>query len=349
VKAIAKSCFVCLLLLKFGASAADADFRPGEVWRDTEGNPIQAHGGGVLVRNNSYYWYGEDRTLGGGGAVACYSSSNLLDWKREGVVLSREALPRGDGRATFVERPKVIFNPRTGKYVLWSHLEQRGYRYARAGIAVSENATGPFTFFHAIRPITNDFGFREDDSSRQKQQGGTFRDMNLFVDDDGRAYVFYAAEDNYTMYVVRLNAEFTGPEQPMAENQTWARILVRAHREAPAPFKYKNRYYLITSGCTGWKPNAADYATAENILGPWKMHGNPCIGPEALTTFGAQSTFVLPAPGKPEAFIFMADRWNPQNLPDSRYVWLPFAIKDDGPINIEWRERWDFSIFAQSP
>lgn len=344
---MAASCLRFILSCGFGLlltlPSAATEFRPGQTWQDSNGDPIQAHGGGVLVSSNVYYWYGEDRTPGGRGAVACYSSTNLLHWKREGVVLSREALPRVDGRGSFVERPKVIFNPRTGKYVLWAHLEQRGYRYARAGIATSDSATSPFNFLHAMRPITNDFGFPEDDGSRQKQQGGTFRDMNLFVDDDGRAYVFYAAEDNYTMYVVRLNEEFTGPEQPVVENQTWARILVRDHREAPAPFKHRGRYYLITSACTGWKPNAADYAVAENILGPWKMRGNPCIGPEAQTTFGAQSTFVLPAPGGPGSFIFMADRWNPQNLSDSRYVWLPFTVKEDGTFNITWRERWGFS------
>ena len=72
--------------------AASAEFQPGEVWLDTDGNPIQAHGGGILTRGDTYYWYGEDRTPGGNGAVACYSSTNLYDWKREGVVLSREAL-----------------------------------------------------------------------------------------------------------------------------------------------------------------------------------------------------------------------------------------------------------------
>ena len=66
--------------------------------------------------------------------MACYSSTNLLDWKREGVVLSRAICHAWNGRS-FVERPKVIFNPRTGKYVMWAHLEQGGYRYARAGIA----------------------------------------------------------------------------------------------------------------------------------------------------------------------------------------------------------------------
>jgi len=326
----------------FGALATltvQAEFRPGEVWPDTAGNHIQAHGGGVLARGGVYFWYGEDRTLGGRGAVACYSSTNLVDWKREGVVLAREALPRVEERSTFVERPKVIFNPHSGKFVMWMHLEQRGYRFARAGVAVSDGPAGPFVFLKFLRPVTNDFNFPEDDNNRQKQLGGTFRDMNLFLDDDGRAYVFYAAEDNFTMYVVRLNDKFTGPAQPMEQDETWARILVRGHREAPAPFKHQGRYYLITSGCTGWKPNAADYAVAENILGPWKMKGNPCTGPEAELTFRAQSTSVLAVPGKPGHFIFMADRWNPQNLPDSRYVWLPFTIP--------WRERWSLADLAR--
>lgn len=36
-------------------------YHPGKIWLDTEGNPIQAHGGGILynARTKMYYWYGE--------------------------------------------------------------------------------------------------------------------------------------------------------------------------------------------------------------------------------------------------------------------------------------------------
>jgi len=226
------------------------------------------------------------------------------------------------------------------------HLEKwGGYSFARAGIATSDSPTGPFTFLQAIRPITNNIGFKDNDQDRQNEFGGTFRDMNLFVDDDGRAYAIYASEGNWTMYVVRLNNEFTGPEMPAVENKTWARIHAGRMREAPAPFKYRGRYYLITSACTGWAPNAADYAVARNILGPWELKDNPCVGPEAKTTFGTQSTFVLPAPARPGGFIFMADGWKPSQLSDSRYVWLPLIIKPDGSFTLEWRDRWDLSVF----
>jgi beta-galactosidase len=256
-------------------------------------------------------------------------------------------LPRYYDSPTFIERPKVIFNPHTKKFVMWMHVEQAGYFYACAGIATGDTPTGPFKFLKTIRPITNDFNFPADEPIGQKQFGATFRDMNLFVDDNGRAYVFYAGEDNWTMYVVRLNDDFTGPETPAVENKTFARILVRAHREAPAPFKANGRYYLITSACTGWAPNAADCAVAKNILGPYQSLGNPCVGTNADITFGTQSTFVLPAPGRKGKFIFMADEWRPRDLSDSRYIWLPLIPNGDGSFTLPWRDRWDLPVFTQ--
>ena len=151
------------------------------------------------------------------------------------------------------------------------------------------------------------------------------------------------------MYVVRLRDDYIGPEEPAVEGKSWARILVRRMREAPAPFKYGGRYYLITSGCTGWNPNVADYAVADHILGPWTSKGNPCAGPEAATTFRSQSTGVLPVPGRPGSFIFMADRWMPRRLSESPYIWLPFYVKADGSFTLEWCDRWSLSNFTQKP
>ena len=341
---------VGFVLIVLAASARGAlEIQPGEVWLDTNDKPIQAHGGGILVENKKYYWYGEDRIVGNQSGVCCYSSTDLYNWKCEGVVFDVNAFPQELRGKTFIERPKVIFNNRSGKYVLWMHLEQKGYHYSRAGIAVSDRATGPFVFLKAIRPIKYDFGYKEDDLNQQKELGGTYRDMNLFADDDGKAYVFYSSEDNATMYVVRLNEDFTGPQMPIEEGKSWARIMAGRMRKAPAPFKYKGRYYLITSGCTGWTPNAAQWASADNILGPWEIKSNPCTGAQANTTYQSQSTFVLPLPGKPGCFIFMADRWQPRRLSDSRYVWLPMIFTPDGTLKIEWQDKWDLSFFERQP
>ena len=74
--------------------AGDA-FRPGEVWLDTAGKPIQAHSAGILRVGNTWYWYGEDKTLGDFNktGVSCYSSTDLYHWKHEGVVLPKQAMP----------------------------------------------------------------------------------------------------------------------------------------------------------------------------------------------------------------------------------------------------------------
>jgi len=336
---------LALFGLLAGSAFAKDEFRPGEVWRDTANNPIQAHGGGVLLHSNAYYWYGEDRTPGGKGAVSCYSSTNLYTWKREGVALANSDLPQANGRRCFVERPKVIYNPRTKKFVMWMHLEQNGYRYSRAGIATSATPAGPFTFLQAIRPIANTNAFPDADDAEQNLYGGTFRDMNLFVDDDASAYALYSSEGNWTLYIVRLNKDFTGPETPSVENKTWSRVLVRKMREGVAPFKCNGKYYLITSACTGWTPNAADYAIADNILGPYESKGNPCFGEDAERTYETQSTFVLPAPSRTNSFIFIADEWHPQNLSDSRLVWLPFTVKTNGTFTLPWRDHWDLSVF----
>jgi hypothetical protein len=324
---------------------ADSEFHPGETWLDEDGNSIQAHGGGILHYGNVYYWYGEDRTPGIRSAVSCYSSTNLFDWKREGVALWQTNLPHINGRRTFVERPKVIYNARTKKFVMWMHLEQGRYTFSRAGIAISDVPTGPFTFIKAIRPVENagDFASETNDPTHQNLYGGTFRDMNIFQDNDGKAYAFYSSEGNWTMYIVRLNDDDTGPELPAIEGKTWARILVKQMREGPAPFKWNGKYFLITSACTGWAPNAANYSMADNILGPWQTFDNPCQGTNAQITFNSQSTYVLPVPGQADDFIFMADRWNPQDLPDSRYIWLPFTMKISGAFTIFWRDAWNFS------
>jgi hypothetical protein len=181
---------------------------------------------------------------------------------------------------------------------------------------------------------------------KEKELGNTFRDMSLLADDDGSAYVFYSSENNSTMYIAKLSDDYLDIARPPIEGKTWSRALIDQKREAPAPFKYKGKYFLITSGLTGWNPNPAQYHTADNIFGPWRSHGNPCIGPRGEITFGAQSTFVLPAPGKPEgSFIFMADIWDSEHLEKSTLFWQPFVMTDSLTFTIRNLEKWNLNIF----
>ena len=108
-------------------SKEDACFRPGELWMDDTDTHVNAHGGGILVANGRYYWFGEhksDTTSSAMVGVRCYSSSDLYNWKNEGVALSVVDDKNSDITSGCVlERPKVAYNKKTNKYVLWFHLE----------------------------------------------------------------------------------------------------------------------------------------------------------------------------------------------------------------------------------
>ncbi|GEO11450.1 glycoside hydrolase family 43 protein [Segetibacter aerophilus] len=311
------------------AQAVQAPVITGEKVKDTDGNFINAHGAGVLYHNKTYYLFGEikkgktwlvpgqsweDYRVPAGG-ISCYSSKDFKQWKYEGVALAAvKGQPSHDlDTSKVIERPKVIYNSATKKFVMWMHIDANDYSYSQAGVAVSNNPAGPYTYLKSVRP-----------------NGQMSRDMTVFKNDDGKAYLIYSSEDNNTMHVCLLSEDYLAP------TTKYERILVGRRREAPGMFKNEGKYYLITSGCTGWSPNAATYAVANSPLGPWKEQGNPCVGPDANTTFQSQSTFVLPLEGKKNAFLFMADRWNKQNLEDSRYSWLPMQVVN-GKVFIPWK------------
>ncbi len=366
------------------APASPPPFHPGEIWPDNAGVPINAHGGGILAHEGTYYWFGEHKTEGGAGnraqvGVHVYTSTDLYRWTDAGIALAVSDDPASEiTRGCILERPKVIFNRKTAKFVMWFHLEPkgRGYSGARSGIAVADKAAGPYRYLGSLRPNAGVWPdnvpeewkrpLSETELAALKQldlpggprpyypknlvfrrdfAGGQMaRDMTLFVDDDGTAYHIYASEDNGTLHISQLSDDYLKPAG------RYVRVLPGGFNEGPAMLKYRGRYFLFTSGCTGWAPNAARLLGADSIWGPWEELGNPCLGGGAqiANTFESQSTFVLPVAGHPDAYIFMADRWRPQNAIDGRYVWLPVEFHHGVPM-IGWHEAWDLSAFDRAP
>ena len=97
---------------------------------------------------------------------------------------------------------------------------------------------------------------------------------------------------------------------------------------------------MITSGCTGWAPNEARMFRASSVWGPWEQLPSPFAGEGAEKSFHSQGTYVLKVEGVEDGFIFMADRWNPESLQDSRYVWLPIVFGADGVPVLRWLDSW---------
>jgi beta-xylosidase len=333
--------------------------RSGERWYDTDGRHINAHGGGVLKYEDTYYWFGEhkdERTSDALVGVMCYASKDLVNWRNCGVALSvTEPAPGQTGqrmrrgattdsdieRGCILERPKVIYNPVTKKFCMWFHLELKGqgYNAARYGVAVADRPEGPYKFLYSSRanagtwPVEGaPMGFDEY-LKRDFGPGQMSRDMTLYVDDDGKAYHIFSSEENFTLHIAELTADY------LHHTGRYTRMAPGGQNEAPAIFKHDGTYWMITSGCTGWEPNEARMFSAPSILGPWTQHPNPCRGPLAEKTFNGQSTFVLTLDDG--RHIFMADIWRPRHPIDARYIWLPIEFESGRPV-IRWQDEWTF-------
>ncbi len=360
-----------------------SEFINNAVWPDDKGMHINAHGGGILHHEGVYYWYGEHKVAGDAGnyaqvGVHCYTSTDLYNWSDAGIALAVSEDPGSPiQRGCILERPKVV--RQTGRFVMWFHLELkgRGYETSLAGVAVANRPAGPYTFLKAFRPdagcwpvnATDELKMMSGNQELMAEMSGRFlkggpnpdtmrypicardfaggqmsRDMTLFVDDDGRAYQLRASEVNSTLHISLLTDDYLGSAG------RYVRLFEHRWHEAPAICRHQGRYWLLSSGCTGWDPNEARSAVADSIFGPWQELGNPAQGVNpanglgAEKTFGAQSTFILPVAGRPGLFIAMFDLWRPENAIDGRYVWLPMRFAADR-FTITWAERWSLDSF----
>ena len=371
------------LLYNFPNSYSSFTGYEGVMMQDINGVNIQAHGGQIQKLGSIFYWIGEDKTndYKPCPGIHMYSSTDLYNWSDEGLVLKTmqsesdlseeyfynlygnlpyetqyaiyEDLWQGDGNdGCVIERPKMLYNSKTKKYVIWFHADgttpstkgQSNYGKAKAGIAISDSPTGPFKLLGTYLLVVDD-----NYSHSWDNVGGHVRDMNLFQDDDGTAYVIYSSDGNTNTYIVKLDSEYTGISKSNGdtpvEGVDYIVTFVGNSREAPAMFKANNQYYMITSGCTGWSPNPAQYAISNSVLGEWKTIGNPCTDDGASTTYNTQSTCVYKVDDG--EYIYMGDRWYSSTLRDSRYVWLPIEFDMEGNIYIRKYSNWNLDIFPK--
>ena len=125
--------------------ASQNAFRPGQLWQDNNGVHINVHGGGILFHGGAYYWFGEHKIAGEAGNAAyvgvhVYSSRDLYNWRDEGIALVVSDDPKSPITCgCILECPKVIFDARTKKFVMWFHLEPKGVGYtgSLSGVAVA--------------------------------------------------------------------------------------------------------------------------------------------------------------------------------------------------------------------
>ncbi|MEU0659457.1 RICIN domain-containing protein [Streptomyces lavendulocolor] len=321
---LAALCAILLGLLGTGGTAGTAQAAPpvpqgidnGTQFTTVDDKPLHAHGGGVIKVGSFYYWFGENRDdKNQFRAVSVYRSTDLKNWSFRNDVLTAASHP--ELKNANIERPKVIYNKRSGKFVMWMHKEHADhYVEARAAVATSSTVDGDYTWDRSFRP-----------------EGHMSRDITTFVDTDGTGYMISAANENADLHVYRLNADYTDVQSLVQK------LWVGQKREAPAMFKRGGVYFLLTSGCTGWAPNQQQYSTATRISGEWSELRN--IGDS--TAYRSQTAFVLPVQGvKGTGWLYMGDRWGNSmggKVNDSQYVWLPLKFPTSTTMTMEYTPR----------
>ncbi len=324
----ATGCLVAICTLE--VSALEKDIKPGAQWNDTSGKPINAHGSCVVYDKGTYYWFGENRDGFLTKGIGCYSSKDLYNWENLGLVLPMSGTARedlndiSDGR--LFERPKVIYNAKTKKWVMWIHWEKNSHDYgaARVCVATADKVTGPYQLYKTFRP-----------------NGHDSRDQTVFVALNGKAYHFGSTDMNTNMNVAQLRDDYLEPTVQETK------ILNEKRCEAPAIFQVGDIYYGLFSGCTGWDPNPGRKAYTFDVLGKWEYSGiNFATDEGQQTTYQSQSAYVFKVAGKENAYVYVGDRWNPKSPGSSLQVWLPISMRSGYPT-VRWHNNWDISFFDQ--
>ncbi|GIE85268.1 RICIN domain-containing protein [Actinoplanes regularis] len=304
MKALTALLISVLLLWAAPAQAAAVTITNG-----TQFGGVHAHGGGVIKVGSYYYWFGENRNADDTfNAVSVYRSTDLLNWEFRNNVLTRSSA--SELASAKIERPKVVYNSSTGKYVMWMHKENGSdYAEARAAVAVSDTVDGNYTYQGSFRPFGSYMS----------------RDITLYQEGSA-AYMISAADENRDLMIYRLTADYLNVESVVGN--FWN----DASREAPALFKRGSTYFMLTSGTSGWNPNQSKYATASSISGPWTGWTNVGDG----TTYNSQPAYVLQLGS---SYLYMGDRWAgawgaPVN--NSEYVWLPITFPSSTSMSLSW-------------
>ncbi|MEU9338746.1 RICIN domain-containing protein [Streptomyces sp. NPDC048290] len=307
---------LALLTVTAPAQSAPRPVPNGGQFTDLDGEPVHAHGGGVIKVGAYYYWFGENRNDDNTFRyVSAYRSTDLKNWEFRNHVLTQATDP--ELAVANIERPKVIYNRATRQFVMWMHKENGSdYGEARAAVAVSATVDGDYTWRGSFRPL-----------------GHMSRDITTFVDTDGTGYMISAANENADLHIYRLTADYTAVQEQVQ------RLWPGESREAPALFKRGNVYFLLTSGASGWAPNQQKYATASSVTGAWS--GLSDVGDS--TTYRSQTAYVLPVQGtRGTSYLYMGDRWGNSmgaNVNASQYVWLPLAFPTSTTMSMSYSPR----------
>jgi Glycosyl hydrolases family 43 len=262
---------------------------PGIGFKDTDGNLVNAHGGGIIKVCDTFYMHGEyflsTTTNNDFNGFSMYSSKDMATWKNEGIILPQQASGQlGPNRKG--ERPHIIKCPSTGEFVLYAHSADTTYQADKEVVyATSATVNGQYSFKGSLRSASGTIAAHSDMSA---------------LTDNGTGYVITESGVVYTLAADCHS--WTSTKSFGAVNGTTGGI------EAPTVFRAGNTLYWIGSDKTGWRANDDFYSTATSMNGPWKYQGY--LAPVGKLTWMTQSTWVMPIVGSAgTTYVYWGDHW----------------------------------------
>ena len=213
----------------------------------------------------------------------CWSSDDLVSWRNDGVILSLPDVRWSTNFAAWA--PSCAHNPHDGKYYFYFSAGDG----AGIGVAVSDHPFGPFVDAIGI-PLVRDYGF-----------GAQPIDAHCFVDDNGRAYLYYGGHSHCVV----------APLTPTMQAINRApREITPSENYVEGPFMVKRRgvYYLMWSeGGWGDASYRVAYGRADNPFGPFENGGTILQNNLAVATSAGHHS-VMQLPGTPDDWVICYHR-----------------------------------------
>jgi len=288
----------------------------GQMWYTDKGAAVQAHAPGFVRVGDIWYMCGEDRTRQWNPDVSLYSSVDLVNWKFEKKIVQNGVTTPELGSSRMIERPKLLYNKKTGKFVVWCHYEAGNYGASEAACFECDSVNGAYKYVWSGRPM-----------------GVKSRDCNVFQDNDGTAYFISTTEENQHLGLFRLSDDYHSAVEH-TQLFAWQR------REAPAIVRLDNTYFMFSSACSGWDPNQCKLSYSNNLKTGWSGLSN--IGNNIA--YDTQAAAILKIEGtKATTYLYVGDRWQDPGLPESKTIIFPISFNGN-TCNFKYHERFDINF-----
>ena len=254
------------------SSCADASTKKENTLEVTNKNLVPLADPFILLHNDVYYAYG----TGADNGIEVMTSSDLLTWERYTGAKDGLALHKDDSYGNkWFWAPEVYY------------VNDRFYMYYSAEehmcVAVSDSPLGPF----------------KQTVQKPMLEGEKTIDNSLFIDDDGKPYLFFDRfNDGLNIWVAELEDDLmTLKNETMHQcihvSQPWEEVWPRVN-EGSFVVKHKGVYYMTYSANSYESPfYGIGCATATDIMGEWtKYSNNPLLQkPGELVGVGHSSMF----------------------------------------------------------